>query len=376
MESILLYVIAALSVVLLIVVIVLITQITNLKKEVWENAQQNANSTQALQSNLQSSIAQTVNQTVTEGYTQMYNVVSQGYTQMNQAVSQSYNHMNQAFDTKLSNSFNSINEGLNQLHKNVGEITSMASGVEDLKKVLSNVKTRGILGEIQLGGILEQIMPPSQYETNVETVPGTGKRVEFAVKLPGQGEDPVYLPIDSKFPGDAYAHLVDAAAAADENAVLAARKILIQQFKNEANDISTKYIQTPYTTDFAVMFLPVEGLYAEAVNLGMIEFLQRNYNVIIAGPSSMAALLNSLQMGFKTLAIQKNATQVWKVLGDVKGEFDNFALVLEKVQKNLNSTSAELDKLIGTRTRAIQRKLKAVQSLEDPDAEEGFYLEE
>ena len=365
MENILLYVIAALSIVLLIVVIVLITQITNLKKEVWENAQQNANSTQALQSNLQNSIAQTLNQTVTDGYTQMYNVVSQGYT-----------HMNQAFDTKLSNSFNSINEGLSQLHKNVGEITSMASGVEDLKKVLSNVKTRGILGEIQLGGILEQIMPPSQYETNVETVPGTGKRVEFAVKLPGQGDEPVYLPIDSKFPGDAYSHLVDAAAAADENAVLAARKVLVQQFKNEANDISTKYVQTPYTTDFAVMFLPVEGLYAEAVNLGMIELLQKEYNVIIAGPSSMAALLNSLQMGFKTLAIQKNATQVWKVLGDVKGEFDNFAAVLEKVQKNLNSTSTELDKLVGTRTRAIQRKLKAVQSLEDPDAEEGFYLEE
>lgn len=354
MENVLLYVIAGLCLVLLVVVVVLISQVSNLKKEVWENAQQTATSTQALQSNLQNSITQSVNQTVSMGYAQM----------------------NQAFDTKLSNSFNSINQGLGQLQKDLGEMAGMASGVEDLKKVLSNVKTRGILGEIQLGGILEQILAPSQYDTNVETVPGTGKRVEYAVKLPGQGDMPLYLPVDSKFPGDAYAHLVDAVQAGDSDLATDARKTLVQQFKNEANDIACKYIQTPYTTDFGIMFLPVEGLYAEAVNMGMIETLQREYNVIIAGPSTMAALLNSLQMGFKTLAIQKNATEVWKVLNDVKSEFDNFEGVLDKVQKNINLTSAELDKLVGTRTRAIQRKLKSIQGLEDNDGDGMIDIEE
>lgn len=335
MENILLYLIAAICVVLVIIVLVLLTQMSKLKNSVLNSSKQNEAVAQAMNNTLMQSVNQTV-----------------------------------------SNSYSQINQGLGQLQKGLGEMVGMANGIEDLKKVLSNVKTRGILGEIQLGGILEQILAPNQYDTNVETVPGTGKRVEYAVKLPGAGEEPVYLPIDSKFPGDAYAHLVDAAASADQEAVLAARKILIQQFKNEANDIACKYIQVPYTTDFGVMFLPVEGLYAEAVNMGMIELLQKEYNVIIAGPSTMAALLNSLQMGFKTLAIQKNATQVWKVLSDVKSEFDNFEEVLGKVEKNLAATSKELDSLVGTRTRAIQRKLRSVQRLEDKDEDGEIDIEE
>lgn len=343
MENILLYLIAALCLVLLVVVVFLISAVSNLKKEVWENAQQSQAGTQNLQSNLQNSIIQSVNQTVNQGYAQM----------------------NQAFDVKLSNSFNSINRGLGELQKGIGEMQGMANGVEDLKKVLSNVKTRGILGEIQLGNILELILAPAQYETNVETVPGTGKRVEFAVKLPGNEGSPVYLPIDSKFPGDAYAHLVDAAKMGDEEAVIAAEKVLVRQFKDEADDIHTKYVKAPYTTDFAIMFLPVEGLYVQAVELGMIEELQKEYNVIIAGPSTLSALLNALGMGFKTLAIQNNADRVWEVLSDVKSEFDTFEGVLTDLQKDLNKASADLEKLVGTRTRAMQRKLSKVQSLED-----------
>jgi len=347
MENILLYIIAALCLVLLVVVILLITSVSNLKKEVWENAQQTQASTQNMQSNLQNSILTSVNQTVSLGYSQV----------------------SQSFDTKLSNSFNTINQGLGELQKGLGQMQGMASGVEDLRKVLSNVKTRGILGEIQLGNILEQILAPSMYEQNVETIPGSGKRVEFAVKLPGTGDIPVYLPIDSKFPGDAYAHLVDASRAGDENELIAARKLLVTQFKNEADDIKSKYVQTPYTTDFGIMFLPVESLYLEAVSMGMIELLQREYNVVIAGPSTMSALLNALGMGFKTLAIQKNADQVWMILNDVKSEFDKFEDVLSKLQKDLNASSEDLDKLVGTRTRAIQRTLKKVQSLEDKDGD-------
>ena len=251
---------------------------------------------------------------------------------------------------------------------------NLAAGVGDLKKVLTNVKTRGILGEVQLGAILEQILAPDQYEENVRTKSTGSERVEFAVKLPGDGDGIVWLPIDAKFPGDTYSALVDAYETGDPAAVEAAAKNLERIIKLEARDIRDKYIEPPYTTDFAVMFLPFEGLCAEVVRRGLLEVLQRDYKVNIAGPTTMAALLNSLQMGFKTLAIQKHSSQVWDVLGAVKTEFDKFGTVLEATQARINQANAELDKLIGTRTRSIQRKLRGVTGLGDREAAQMLEL--
>ncbi len=276
--------------------------------------------------------------------------------------------LQRTLDDRLSRSFSSVRESLDQVYRGLGEMQTLAGSVGDLKKVLSNVKTRGILGEIQLGGILQQVLAPDQYLENVITVPGSKDRVEYAVKMPGGGDGrPVLLPIDAKFPGDSYSRLMDAYESANTAAIAEARKALGQVFRSEAKDIHDKYIETPYTTDFAVMFLPFEGLYAEAVNMGLLEDLQKDNKVMIAGPSTMAALLNSLQMGFRTLAIQKNAGQVWKVLGSVKGEFDKFEAALISTQERLNQANSDLDKLVGARTRAIQRKLSQLQDLEDPD---------
>lgn len=283
-------------------------------------------------------------------------------TAMQQTVTQGYSEFNKAIDTKLMNSFNTINQYLEVLNKDLGEMKTVASGIDDVKKVLSNVKTRGILGEIQLGAILREILAPQQYEENIATIPGSTERVEYAVKLPG-GEHPVYLPIDSKFPADTYRHLLDAYDKANSDEVEYCKKALIQQLKKEASDISSKYVKAPYTTDFGVMFIPFEGLYAEVINLGLIDKLQNEYNVVVAGPSTMAALLNSLQMGFRTLAIQENAQNVWHVLGNVKSEFENFAEVLEDTQTKLTRASDSLDKLIGTRTKKIQKALSSVESL-------------
>lgn len=282
---------------------------------------------------------------------------------MQQTVTQSYSELNKVLDNKLAGSFSAINQYLQTLNKDLGEMKTVASGIEDVKKVLSNVKTRGILGEIQLGSILREILSPQQYDENVPTIPYSTERVEYAVKLPGD-ERPIYLPIDSKFPADTYRHLLDAYDSSDAAAVESAKKLLIQQLKKEANDIRSKYVEVPYTTDFGVMFLPFEGLYAEAINLGVLEILQHDYNVVIAGPSTMAALLSSLQMGFKTLAIQENAQKVWTVLGNVKSEFENFADVLNDTQQKLNKVSESLEKLIGTRTKKIQKALSDVESLE------------
>ena len=241
---------------------------------------------------------------------------------------------------------------------------TLAVGVGDLKKVLSNVKARGIVGEIQLGAILEEILSPEQYATNVATVPGSKNVVEFAIRLPGDDDQPVWLPIDSKFPADAYANLQDAYDSGNQEAVTQAVNVLSQRIRSFAKDIHDKYIEPPYTTDFAILFLPFEGLYAEVVNRGLVETLQRDYRINIAGPSTMAALLNSLQMGFRTLAIQKRSSEVWTILGAVKTEFDKFHDVLAMTQQRLNQANNELDKLVGTRTRMIQRKLKAVDKLD------------
>ena len=254
------------------------------------------------------------------------------------------------------------------MYKGLGEMQNLAADVGGLKQVLSGVKTRGILGEIQLGAILEEILAPEQYETNVATIPGSSQRVEYAVKMPGVDGSTVWLPIDSKFPGDTYAHLQDAQASGDAQAVENARHALELVLRSEAKDIREKYVEPPYTTTFGILFLPFEGLYAEVVNAGLLEVLQRDYQVNVAGPSTMAALLNSLQMGFKTLAIQKRSGEVWQLLGAVKTEFDKFGQGLSKMQQRLRQTDEELDNLIGVRSRAISRKLRSVQSLDEAAA--------
>lgn len=252
---------------------------------------------------------------------------------------------------------------------------NLAADVGSLKQVLSGVKTRGILGEVQLGAILKEILAPGQYTENVATVPGSSNRVEYAVKLPGQSGT-VWLPIDAKFPGDTYAHLQDAQASGDPAAVAAARRQLETVVRQEAKDIHDKYIEVPYTTAFGILFLPFEGLYAEVVNCGLPEILQRDYKINIAGPSTMAALLNALQMGFRTLAIQKRSGEVWQILGAVKTEFEKFGSGLQSMQRHLNQTGNDLEELIGTRSRAITRKLESVQQLEPTEAADLLGLAE
>ena len=243
---------------------------------------------------------------------------------------------------------------------------NLAVGVGDLKKVLSNVKTRGIMGEVQLGAILEQILSPEQYETNVVTKAGSGDRVEYAVRLPGVSDDrPCLLPIDAKFPGDTYSKLADAYAGADHAAAEQAGKALEDVIRREAKGIRDKYLDPPATTEFGILFLPFEGLYAEVVKRGLVEILQREYRVNIAGPTTMAALLNSLQMGFRTLAIEKHSSEAWEVLGAVKTEFERFEDVLIETRKRITRANDDLDKLIGPRTRSIRRSLRGVEKLDD-----------
>ena len=273
--------------------------------------------------------------------------------------------LQETLDRKLNDSFQMVSQRLEQVYKGLGEMQTLAAGVGDLKKVLSNVKTRGVLGEIQLGAILEQMLTPDQYAVNVATKQGSQANVEYAIRLPGTDETPVWLPVDAKFPLDAYEQVLTAYDTADALQVEAAVKALKTRVKSFAKDVQTKYIDPPNTTDFAILFIPVEGLYAELVRAGMVEVLQREHKVTLAGPTTMSALLNSLQMGFRTLAIQKRSSEVWKVLGAVKSEFDKFATVLEATQNRLNQANAELDKLVGTRTRQIQRTLKNVETLPD-----------
>ncbi|MEG0900077.1 MAG: DNA recombination protein RmuC [Oscillospiraceae bacterium] len=276
--------------------------------------------------------------------------------------------MQQTLEDKMTKSFQVVTQSLQEVYKGLGEMQTLAVGVGDLKKVLSNVKTRGILGEIQLGAILEEILAPEQYETNVITKKGSQSFVEFAIKIPADDDTSIYLPIDSKFPCDAYNQLIDAYDSGSPEAVTAAATALKNRMKSFAKDIRDKYIDYPNTTEFAIMFLPFEGLYAEAVNRGLVEILQREFKVNIAGPSTMAALLNSLQMGFKTFAIQKRSSEVWSVLGAVKTEFDKFTTALTLTQQRLEQANSELDKLVGVRTRQMQKRLKSVTSLSDISA--------
>lgn len=254
-----------------------------------------------------------------------------------------------------------VSEQLSKVYGKFGEIRAVADGMNDLRRILSNVKTRGILGEIQLGSILDEILAPEQFDTDVATVPHSRNRVEFAIRLPQDEEGFIYLPIDSKFPLDAYYSLQDSCDSKNPADTANARKLLMQRIKLFAKDIHTKYVEPPYTTDFAIMFLPLEGLYAEVVNSGMVEILQKEYKVNVAGPSTMAAILNSLQMGFKTLALEKRSVEAWEFLSGIKSEFEKFSACLENTQKHISRAEAELENLAGVRTRAILKKLNDIE---------------
>lgn len=275
--------------------------------------------------------------------------------------------LQKTLNDRITQSFALVNESLDKVGRGLGEMQSLASDVGGLKRVLSGVKTRGILGEVQLGAILKEMLAPAQYDCDVATVPGSANRVEFAVKLPGEGDGTVYLPIDAKFPGDAYEHLRDALDAGDGTAAEAAWKTLERRLKEEARDIRDKYLDPPATTAFGVLFLPFEGLYAEVANRpGLLEELQRTYRVNVAGPSTMAAMLNSLQMGFQTVAIQQRASEIQTVLAAVKTEFGTYQKTLRQAQKQLGTVSRTVDNLVGTRSRAMERKLRSITELEDP----------
>lgn len=281
--------------------------------------------------------------------------------------------LQKTLEARLGQSFELVSKQLQAVQQGLGEMQNLANGVGDLKKVLTNVKSRGVLGEYQLQAILENILSPEQYLVNA-AVQGTRGRVEFAVKLPGQDE-PVLLPIDSKFPQEAYLRLVDAYETGDKTQVEISRVELIRAVKKSASDIQTKYIHPPGTTDFAVLFLPVESLYAEILREpGLAQQIQLDFKVIITGPTTLSALLNSLQMGFKTLAIQKRSAEVWQILGAIKNEFGKFGELLERTQRKLNEANSELDKLVGVRTRVIQRKLQEVEEL--PEIESKKLLED
>ena len=278
-------------------------------------------------------------------------------------------------ERRLSESFKVVSERLEQVHKGLGEMQSLAAGVGDLKKVLSNTKTRGVLGEVQLERILEQFLSPEQYEKNVITKKGSRETVEFAIKLPGKDYDnkTVYLPLDAKFPLEVYNKLLDAYDLQNQAQIDVASKNLERFIKKSAKDIRDKYIDPPNTTDFGLMFLPTEGIYAEVLkNQSLVELVQREYKINITGPTTLVALLNSLQMGFRSLAIEKHSSEVWKILGAVKTEFSKFETVLNSAQNKLNQASSEIDKLVGTRTRQINRKLKNVDKLSFDDT--GLYL--
>ena len=270
--------------------------------------------------------------------------------------------LTQSLDKRLNESFALVSQRLEQVYKGLGEMQSLANGVGDLKRVLTNVKTRGIWGEMQLSNLLSSVLTVEQYAENVAVVPGSAERVEFAVRLPGKEADTVWLPIDSKFPLEDYARLQEALQQADAPAADSARKALMSAIRTEARRISGKYVAPPHTTDFAVMFLPVEGLYAEVVQqTDLVDAIQREQRIVIAGPSTFAALLNALQMGFRTLAIEKRSGEVWKLLGTVKADFGSFGDVLEKTQLRLRQASESIDAAF-VRTRTIQRHLGAVES--------------
>ena len=267
---------------------------------------------------------------------------------------------------RIGQSFELVSKQLENVQKGLGEMQTLAQDVGGLKRVLSNVKIRGTIGEVQLSMLLEQILAPDQYDVNVKTKPGSDKLVEFAVKLPGraEGDQSVYLPIDAKFPKDVYEQLLDAYESGDLQRVETTSRVLEQTIRGMAKDIRDKYLAPPHTTDFGIMFLPFESIYGEVTRrAALLEQLQQEYHVIVTGPTTLAAILNSLQMGFRTLAIQKRSSEVWRILGGVKAEFEKFGGLLEKAQKNLQTANNQLEEVMGKRTRAIQRQLRSVEAL-------------
>lgn len=277
--------------------------------------------------------------------------------------------LHKTLEDRLGKSFQLVSKHLAEVQKGLGEMQHLATGVGDLKKVLTNVKTRGVMGEIQLGNILEQVLTPDQYSLNVATIPDSRCHVEFAIKLPGRGDDDrcVWLPIDSKFPMDRYEQVQDAYDIGDVTLINKANKDLYNTIRLMAKDIKEKYISPPHTTDFGILFLPTEGLYADVVRQSeLVQTLQRDHKIILAGPTNLAALLNSLQMGFRSVAIEKRSSEVWKVLGMVKTEFGKFGAVIDKVQSKLRQASDTIDK-VGVRSRAIERNLKSVEALPTKD---------
>ena len=307
--------------------------------------------------------------TLEDGMTRMQTENAKKLDEMRKTVDEK---LHETLDKRLNDSFAQVSQRLEQVYKSLGEVHTLAGGVDDLKRVLSNVKTRGTWGEVQLGNLLAQVFTSNQYVQNAAMRPGATERVEYAVCLPGkdpQTDTPVFLPIDSKFPQEAYTRLADASQAGDATAVEEAQKALLAAIRIEAKRISSKYIEPPYTTDFAVMFLPLEGLYAEIMrHADIAEQIQREQRVVMAGPSTLLALLNSLQMGFRTLAIEQRSAEVWKLLGAVKTDFGNFATVLQKTQEKLRQATDSIDTAF-VRTRSIERKLRRVEQLDDQQAE-------
>jgi DNA recombination protein RmuC len=276
-------------------------------------------------------------------------------------------------EQRLGDSFKLVSERLEQVHKGLGEMQSLAGSVGDLKRVMTNVKTRGTWGEVQLGAIIDNVLTPEQYARNVKVAPGSDELVEFAIRLPGRrDEQPVWLPIDAKYPVEHYQRLMDAQDSADRAAIMAAGTAFENSLRFEAKKIASKYIAPPHTTDFAILYLPTEGLFAEALRRpGLMEALQNEHRVMVCGPANLAAMLNSLQMGFKTLAIEKRSSEVWAVLGQVKTEFMKFGDALDAAKKSIDTAAKKFDD-VGVRTRAIQRKLRDVQELPAPESPAGL----
>lgn len=299
--------------------------------------------------------------------TQMKALQADNATQLEQMRKVVDEKLDKTLGARLDASFKRVSENLEAVQRGLGEMQTLATGVGDLKRVLSNVKTRGTFGEVQLGALLEQLLAAEQYAANIATVPGSSDRVEYAIKLPGRdNESPVWLPIDAKFPIEDHQRLLDAQERADPETAAAAGLALERRVREEAKTIYAKYVSPPATTDFAILFLPTEGLYAEIIRRpGLFETLQRDCRVTVAGPATLTAILNALQMGFRTLAIEKRSSEVWQILGAVKTEFGKFGAIVDKARNQLDSARNNLDELVGRRSRAIEKKLKGVESLPD-----------
>ncbi len=302
-------------------------------------------------------ITRDINASTVSAIKELGSIITQNQKDVNKIQTEKFSQI----DRSITGMQKRVSEQLENVYGKFGQMQAMADGVNDLRNILSNVKTRGILGELSLGAILDEILAPEQFDTNVATIPKSANRVEFAIRLPHDDTGLVYLPIDSKFPLDAYTSLNDAYEDGDVERISQCKKLLISRMKLFARDIRQKYVEPPYTTDFAIMYLPIEGLYAESLRLGMVEELQREYKINIAGPSTMAAMLNALLMGFKTLALEKKSSEVWEILSSVRAEFEKFDAALETAKKHIAQAEGDLEALVGTRTRAIIKKLDALE---------------